>query len=360
MSEELPLGLILLNDHGQIRSINRQALGIFDLNRNEIVLVGDNEQPTQLVEALAEDEREYWQSRIMMVMATGEPVDCARYFHHTGYTQKILSYKISRIIPSVSDEPMLAIVVWDVSEQVAREKYIILSEKLVARGELAASIACDLEKHLGGLTEKTELIQNSAAEGKSQAVSFNANAMLENIQSIRTYIRERLDFSKPETTFILYDMRLLIEDLVMMVSKKPRFREVDFSVDLAVDMPLVEMDVGQIQYLIKNLLNNAADTLEEKLEQSDDTFEKQISIEATWNSLTERVSVIVTDNGLGISEEVQQKMFNLHFSTKKISRGMGLYRCQQVVDQHDGQLMVDSTEGKGTSFSFVLPLLSPS
>lgn len=360
LSEELPLGLILLDDRGQIVSINRQALKIFDLNRTEIVLVGDNEQPSMFVASVSADEKDYWQRQIMMVMATGEPIDRARYFHHTGYAQKILTYKISRIMPQQSANPLLAIVAWDVTDQVAREKYVILSEKLVARGEMAATIASNLERHLGGMADIAQLIQSSADEGKTEAIKFNAGAILENIDSIRTYIRERLDYSEPETAFILYDTRLLIEDMLMTVSKKPRFRDVVFTVDLAADMPLIEMDVGQIQYLLKNLLNNAADTLEEKRQISEEPFEKQISVEAVWNSVTERISVIVTDNGMGISKGVQKKMYNLHFSTKKISHGLGLYRCQQVVRQHDGQLVVDSTVGEGTSFTIVFPRLSRS
>ena len=358
LSEDLPLGLILLDNQGQIISINRQALQIFDLNREKVILVGHNENPSTFVTTLASDQQEYWQNQIMIVMATGEAVNCDRYFHHTGYDQKILSYKISRIIPNEGSDPIVAIVAWDVSKQVTREKYVILSEKLVARGEMAASIAGDLEKHLGSMTNNAELIQSSAEQGKTESVKFNAGAILENIESIRNYVRDQLDYSEPETAFILFDTRLLIEDLLMTVSKKPRFRDVIFTVDLAADIPLTDMDVGQIQYVVKNLLNNAADTLEEKNIASEEPFEKKISIEAEWNAVTERISIVVTDNGMGIPEDVQKKMYTLHFSTKNISRGLGLYQCQKVVKQHDGDLMVESTVGEGTRFTLVLPCLN--
>jgi signal transduction histidine kinase len=358
ISEKIPLGMILLDEHGGIISINRHALEIFDINRNEVILAGDNSDATIFVETLPVESQDYWQSQIMIVMGTGDPTECARYFHHTGYEQKILSYRISRVIEQDSRHPMIALVVWDVTEQVAREKYVILSEKLVARGELAATIAGQLEDYLQKMSANADLIKSSLAEGKSQGAELNAGAIIETIDAVREYIRVRLDYAEPETAFILYDLRLLIEELLMTISRKPRFRDIVFTVDLASNMPLIEMDVAQIQYLIKNLVNNAADTLEEKRQKVDNQFEKRISIEAVWDNAREQVSISVTDNGMGITDAVQKKMFNLHFSTKKVSRGLGLYRCQQVVDRHDGQLIVKSTLGEGTEFTVILPRTS--
>ena len=124
---------------------------------------------------------------------------------------------------------------------------------------------------------------------------------------------------------------------------------------------MVEMEVGQIQYVIKNLLNNAADTLEEKRTELNDKsipFNKQVIIEATWDRPRELVNIKITDNGQGMTSAVKEKIFNLHFSTKKVSRGLGLFRCLQVVNGHDGTLVADSKENKGTTFTLSLPRLA--
>ncbi|MEH2351807.1 sensor histidine kinase [Nostoc sp.] len=122
------------------------------------------------------------------------------------------------------------------------------------------------------------------------------------------------------------------------------------------DLPLVECYAGQLNQVFMNVLVNAIDAVEESLVKN----EGQIHIQT---ELTDEKQVIIqiSDNGIGMSEEVKQRVFDYMFTTKPVGKGIGLGMAiayQIVVDKHRGTIEVDSTPGCGTEFTIVIPLTS--
>jgi signal transduction histidine kinase len=159
-----------------------------------------------------------------------------------------------------------------------------------------------------------------------------------------------------------YDIKHLIEDLLFSLRVQPRFKNIHFTIEMGRDIPNVEMDVGQIQQVLMNLLNNAADAIEEKVtreSEPDGVFKREIALSASYDKESEAAVVEITDNGVGIPEEILPKVFNVHFSTKKGGHGLGLSNCRKIVEQHHGELTVNSAPGEGTTFRMVLPTTQP-
>ncbi|OYD94028.1 histidine kinase [Nostoc sp. 'Peltigera membranacea cyanobiont' 210A] len=122
------------------------------------------------------------------------------------------------------------------------------------------------------------------------------------------------------------------------------------------DLPLVECYAGQLNQVFMNVLVNAIDAVEESLVKN----EGQIRIQT---ELTDEKQVIIqiSDNGIGMSEEIKQRVFDYMFTTKPVGKGIGLGMAiayQIVVDKHRGTIEVDSTPGYGTEFTIVIPLTS--
>lgn len=122
------------------------------------------------------------------------------------------------------------------------------------------------------------------------------------------------------------------------------------------DLPLVECYAGQLNQVFMNVLVNAIDAIEESLVKN----EGQIRIQT---ELTDEKQAIIqiSDNGIGMSEEVKQRVFDYMFTTKPVGKGIGLGMAiayQIVVDKHRGTIEVDSTPGCGTEFTIVIPLTS--
>ncbi len=353
-----PVGIVVLDAGGQILTINPMALQIFDLDKDKIYSLEDSRQPTQFLDALPQDERSQWQSKINMVLTTEQEVSEPRFYHHTNYLEKVLALRISPLsnLPVGGDGLIMAIT--DITEKVTMEQYVILSEKLVARGEMAASVAHELNNYLSIISNNAELMALNVDREKYEKVKFNAKSITDNIFKIKRFVENLMDFSKPEPEYISYQIKNLIDDLLFSLRVQPRFKMVHFTIDLTEDIPNAEIDVGQIQQVLLNLLNNASDAIESTAaEWTGDIadFKREIGIKAWYNESAETISIEINDNGTGMSQATLDKIFTLHFTTKKGGHGLGLYNCKSIAEQHDGELVAESELGSGTTFRMTLP-----
>lgn len=355
-----PVGIVVIDSAGHIATINPAALEIFDLNREDLTLIGDSSQPTVFLEQLPSNQKSRWNRMINTVFATGEEFSDARFFHDTGYIEKVLSIKMSPIpqVPGGGDGLVMAIE--DVTEKVTMERYVILSEKLVARGEMAASVAHELNNYLSIISNNAELLGMNLDNDRFDKARFNSKSIVENVFKIKRFVDSLMDFSKPDPEYLSYDVRHLIDDLLFSLRIQPRFKTVHFTLELADDLPNIEIDVGQIQQVLMNLLNNAVDAIDQRATEEDNKdFKREIGIEAKYRRNVEKVSVKVTDNGTGMTDETVKKIFTLHFTTKKGGHGLGLYNCKKIVEGHGGEFVVSSTPGRGTTFELILPRFQP-
>ncbi|MGH1396363.1 MAG: hybrid sensor histidine kinase/response regulator [Trichormus sp.] len=123
-------------------------------------------------------------------------------------------------------------------------------------------------------------------------------------------------------------------------------------------LPLVECYPGQLNQVFMNLLVNAIDAIEESL---DSEISELPTIEI-FTALTEdqkSVFITITDNGIGISEEIQQRMFDQFFTTKPLGKGTGFGLAiahEIIVENHQGTLEVKSSHGKGAQFLITIPI----
>ena len=356
--QKSPIGLVVLDNHARISRINSVALEIFDLNKNKISTGEESGPPSAFLELMPEKEQSRWQYMIDNVLSTKQDFADPRYFHNTGYEEKALSIKISPIsqLPRGGDGIVMSID--DITEKVIMEKYVILSEKLVAKGEMAASIAHELNNYLAIASNNAELLSMNVDRKNFEKAKFNASTIVDNVFKIKRFVDSLMDFSRPETEYINYNVKHLIEDLLFSLRVQPRFKSTHFTVDIAHDLPNIEMDVGQIQQVLMNLLNNGADATEERAiaeQKGGRQYKRELSIKALFDRPNDKVTIEVSDNGIGMSEDTMKRLFNLHFTTKKSGHGLGLVNCQKIIEQHQGKITPRSTQGKGTTFVISLP-----
>ncbi|MCW3088485.1 MAG: integral rane sensor signal transduction histidine kinase [Sediminibacterium sp.] len=106
---------------------------------------------------------------------------------------------------------------------------------------------------------------------------------------------------------------------------------------------MLDVDTNLIEQVLINLIVNAIDAVKER-------DQPRIILSATQGA-NSKVTVRVTDNGTGMTEEVQENIFIPFFSTKKTGSGIGLSLCKQIMMLHKGNITVQSVEGKGTAFA---------
>jgi signal transduction histidine kinase len=109
-------------------------------------------------------------------------------------------------------------------------------------------------------------------------------------------------------------------------------------------VPALCRDVGQIQQVVLNLLNNAAEAMP-----------SGGVVRVTTRSTPGGGEIEVEDHGSGIPSEVQPQLFNAFFTTKTEGTGLGLSICQRIVEAHGGRIRFESGLGRGTTFFVFLP-----
>jgi len=355
-----PVGIVVIDAHYNILSMNDAALAILEKNKEDVALYNPREDGTRFFDLVPENSVTKWRQMVDSALTTNQPFEDSRFFHNTGYEEKVLTIKISPTSKLPYGGDGLILVIEDITEKVIMEKYVILSEKLVARGEMAASIGHELNNYLTIIANNAELLALNIAKTQIDKAKFNCGQIVESIQKMKRFTDGLMDFSKLETEVVTYDVKLLIEDLLFSIKAQSRFKNMMFSVDLAADIPSVKIDVGQIQQILVNLFNNAADATEERTrreqENGNSEFKRSIAIAAHYDPDVDQVVVTVTDNGIGISPEGMEKLFIPYYTTKESGHGLGLVNCKKIAKNHRGDLTVTSQENEGTTFILTLPI----
>lgn len=260
---------------------------------------------------------------------------------------------------------------------------LIQAEKMSSLGELVAGIAHEINNpvsfiygNLSYLKEYTDklldllkiyqehypepvaAIHTVAEESDLEFIQSDLRKILGSMKSGTERIREIVlslrNFSRlDEAEFKAVDLHEGIESTLLILCHRlnasPDRPEIHIQRDYS-ELPKVECQAGQLNQAFMNILSNAIDALES-------TSQPQITIRTSV--VGESVEIAISDNGTGISSEIQQKIFNPFFTTKPVGKGTGMgmsISYQLIVEKHHGKLECCSTEGEGTEFLIQIPI----
>jgi signal transduction histidine kinase len=245
------------------------------------------------------------------------------------------------------------------------------SRKLVALGRLTAGIAHEVKNPLNAMMIHLELlrtkIRNAAREPMAMAAGVGGGSAvvateparggakadaLQHVEIIENEIR-RLDevvqgflkFTRPEDLRLQpVDMKGVFDEIMPVVQPEAEANGVRVTVDCAPHV-LVNGDAGMLRQAFLNLAMNACQAMPNG---------GSLRLSCAPGS-RERVEVRVEDTGVGIAAEHLGKIFDLYFTTRDHGTGIGLSMVYRIVQVHDGEIEVQSTPGRGTTFKIVLP-----
>jgi signal transduction histidine kinase len=333
-----PVGLLVLDRQFRITTMNTSAERIFQKQHTPGMgldsLLGGN--------MLAR-----WNQGCQNVRSSGMPEEMPRCYVSIGEAEKVLSVKISPLLAEERAGNGIIVVIEDITEKVILENYVTVSEKLIAKGEMAASVAHELNNYLAIISNNAELMEVRLSRGETDKIGKSCQAILENIDKIQRFTDNLMDLSQVDQERVSYNLSNLIDDLIFSVKSQQRFRDVTFVVRNNPNLPDCQIDVGQIQQVFLNLLYNAADAMKES--------SKKREIIVTTAVDGDKVIARVRDSGFGIRPEHLEKVFEPHFSTKTHGHGLGLANCRNIVENHGGTITVNSELGEFTEFSVILP-----
>ncbi|MDZ4836043.1 MAG: PAS domain-containing protein [Candidatus Melainabacteria bacterium] len=231
------------------------------------------------------------------------------------------------------------------------EEYSLVDKQ---REDFIATLVHDLKTPLIGADRTLELIINGTLgevdESQSevlQMVQRSNQGLLRMVQNlIEVY---RYDFSNPDLAFEYVSLFDLGSDCAKELMAVADQRNIKLEINLAPGQGGVQVDALAIRRVVLNLLDNAL------------KFTPSGGGVRAWGEETpNQVMLHIKDTGIGIDESEINKVFERFWRSERgkgqaVGTGLGLYLCKQIVDAHQGEIVVESREGEGTTFTVVMP-----
>jgi PAS domain S-box-containing protein len=353
--EASPSGILLVDQKGQIVLVNSHIEELFRYGREE--LIGKSVEilvPERFASQHPEHRARFLAAPTARAMGAGREL----FGRRKDGSEFPVEIGLSPIQTPEGTLVLAAVV--DISsrklaeaEAIQRREEVGHLSRVAVMGELAASIAHELNQPLSGiisnasagqrfidrgnvdLRELRELLADIVADGRRAGEVIRG---IRNMVKKGSQLRQRVNLNE------------LVTDVVRMVKSDAMLRSCDLDTLLEPGLPSIEGDPIQLQQVLLNLVVNAFDAMR------DTPLSQRKVVIATEQNGNDAIRTSVRDYGTGISTEAQDRLFDHFFTTKAWGLGMGLAIVRSIVESHSGTIACENAEGGGARFHFTLPV----
>lgn len=237
-------------------------------------------------------------------------------------------------------------VIHDITKRRQADRELIQAEKLSMTGKIARTIAHEVRNPLTNLSLALEQLKDEVpVEIEDAALYFNI--IERNTSRIGKLITDLLNSSKPkELKLVRQSLNDQVKEAVKLVKDRIKLMNISLEQNYAQNLPDIPIDTDQLKVALLNLLINAIEAMKP------DVGVLKVSTEI----MNDTVTIEVKDNGKGISEEDQERLFEPFFTSKNEGTGLGLTTVQNIIHGHKGYISMSSKLGEGTSFVIKLKI----
>jgi len=233
--------------------------------------------------------------------------------------------------------------------KIATSRQIGQSAKLASIGRLAAGIAHEINNPLTGVLTFAHLLKQKPSMDEQSKEDIDV--IVRETTRVREIVQGLLNFARespPQKQQL--DINEVLDQTMALVGSQKEFHKISVKEELASNLPYISGDRNQLQQVFLNLSLNACEAME-----------KGGTLSITTALKDENVVISLRDTGCGIKKEHMERIFDPFFTTKPVGRGtgLGLSVSYGIVEQHGGSIEVDSEEGKGSTFTIILPIEGP-
>ncbi|MCR4395830.1 MAG: ATP-binding protein [Candidatus Saccharicenans sp.] len=235
------------------------------------------------------------------------------------------------------------IVFEDVTEKIHLQQQLLTSEKLASIGLLSAGVAHEINTPLTGISSYVQMLQKKLTDAHYLQILQKIEAQTERVNRI---IKNLLNFARnpADEYYHRVDLKESLEEIILLIDY--RLKSLNIQLELALKPVVIYAQRERLQQVFINIILNAMDAM---------PGGGRLIIES--NQRGDLALVKITDNGTGIKPEHLPRIFDPFFTTKGLGKGtgLGLSISFAIVKEHEGQILVDSTVGQGTTFTILLP-----
>lgn len=244
-------------------------------------------------------------------------------------------------------------IIRDITESKGFHEMMIAIDRMATRGVMAGEVAHEINNYLAIILGNVELLPLLLAKGDQAKVDKKLEVLKNTVAKIQRFAEGLMGYGNEDANVGPGDLNQVIENMVAFLKPQNRYDDIKFILDLSPRIPLVLFDSTQIQQLLVNLFNNAADALRER------PADRRIDVATAVGDEPGSVKVIIRDNAGGLPDDLSVVIFEQRYSGKRRGRGFGLVIVKRILDKLNGTISYVSVPGDGTTFTIALPTATP-
>jgi PAS domain S-box-containing protein len=248
----------------------------------------------------------------------------------------------------------------DITKVVEKETQLIQAGKMTTLGVMAAGMAHEINQPLNVIQVCADFFLKMVNRGQKiedEDLKTMANDIVTSVERASGVIKHVRDFARQsEPVLSRVNINDPINDVFKVLGHQLKVHDVDVELDLDPGIPDILAEHNRLEQVFINLVSNAIDAMDEKDNRPEiSDKEKRLIIKSFAEN--NHACIKVTDTGIGMSEEVKNKIFEPFYTTKKVGKGTGLgvSISYGIVQDYKGSIEIESEVGKGTTFTLTFP-----
>lgn len=219
------------------------------------------------------------------------------------------------------------------------------ADRLATTGEIAASIAHEIKNPIAGVLGALQIFEDTIANDDEKKEIYAE--MIFQLERVNHAVNDLLSYARPaQPVFEEVQINDLLKKTISLMSPQLRDKNISLKNELADDLSLVAADKKQMQQIFWNVLINSLQAIDTDGKITIRTFNHNSSVQ-----------IVISDNGKGIKEKQLDKVFKAFYTTKHKGTGLGLTITKRIVDQHRGEINLESEPEVGTTVTIKIPTI---
>ncbi len=338
--------------------INRKTFKILDANEKALELFGYTRKELQGMSFFRLGSLE--QGKFTRDYPEGTSVVISSKVKFYDKEGRSVFVNIHASLAEYREEDILIVATTDITELVEKDSQLIQASKMTNLEKMSAGIAHEINQPLNAIKMGSEyLVMMKERKAKVaredfdmvlHEISSQVSRAAEIVNRLKSFSR-KADFARE-----VININNCIRSVNKIIGRQIALQNIDLKLMLDKSIPPVLAYNNRIEQVIFNLVINAKDAVNQRIESGVDISKGEIIISSFCEK--ENVALVVTDNGTGIKDHEVKKIFESFYTTKEMGEGMGLGLpiIQGIVKDYNGTISVESIEGKGASFKILFPV----
>jgi two-component system sensor histidine kinase HydH len=332
--ENVPIGLLALDNQGKIAAFNNGAESILKLSVPNVI----GQEASRIIPPELMDEIDHSKSHNDVIE---KEIECK--------TAEGKRVPLEIAASSLKDEDDIflgnVLLFKDLTEVRALRREVARSQRLASVGRLAAGVAHEIRNPLSSIKGFATYFKERYPDRPDDQQT--ADIMIQEVDRLNRVVGQLLEFAKPISVKRQpISLQALLNDSIKLIKDRAAEKNISIQTQNNTQMDEVRIDPDRINQVLLNLYLNAIDSMENGGE---------LKVEISSDGQHRDVVIQVSDTGGGISRENLSKIFEPYFTTKSTGTGLGLAIAHNIIEAMGGKITVERDKEVGTTFSITIP-----